>query len=67
MEARDALCRRARRLKANQCLDLRMRCGHHHHVYVVELGNPMPYGAAKEMEVELAIALREAGYGVSQA
>ena len=25
--------------------------------------NPMPYGAACEMEVELAIGLREAGYG----
>jgi hypothetical protein len=29
--------------------------------------NPMPYQAACEMEVELAIALREAGYGVWQA
>ena len=29
--------------------------------------NPMPYLAACEMEVELAIALREAGYGVWQA
>jgi hypothetical protein len=29
--------------------------------------NPMPYDAAREMEVELAIALREAGYGVWQA
>jgi hypothetical protein len=29
--------------------------------------NPMPYQGAKEMEVELAIALREAGYGVWQA
>ena len=29
--------------------------------------NPMPYTAACEMEVELAIALREAGYGVWQA
>lgn len=29
--------------------------------------NPMPYGAAREMEVELAIGLREAGYGVWQA
>jgi hypothetical protein len=28
--------------------------------------NPMPYEAAREMEVELAIALREAGYGVWQ-
>ena len=25
---------------------------------------PMPYEAARDMEVELAIALREAGYGV---
>lgn len=29
--------------------------------------NPMPYQAAREMEVELGIALREAGYGVWQA
>lgn len=29
--------------------------------------NPMPYAAACEMEVELGIALREAGYGVWQA
>ncbi len=29
--------------------------------------NPMPYDAAREMEVELGIALREAGYGVWQA
>jgi hypothetical protein len=28
--------------------------------------NPMPYHAAAEMEVELAIALREEGYGVWQ-
>lgn len=28
--------------------------------------NPMPYQAAKEMEVELAIGLREEGYGVWQ-
>ncbi|MBO9652238.1 MAG: hypothetical protein J7605_27335 [Variovorax sp.] len=28
--------------------------------------NPMPYEAAREMEVELGIALREAGYGVWQ-
>jgi predicted GIY-YIG superfamily endonuclease len=32
-----------------------------------ECYNPMPYDAACEMEVELAIALREAGYGVWQA
>ena len=32
-----------------------------------EIYNPMPYEAAREMEVELAIALREAGYGVWQA
>ncbi len=31
-----------------------------------EVYNPMPYRAACEMEVELAIALREAGYGVWQ-
>ena len=29
--------------------------------------NPMPYDGARDMEVELAIALREAGYGVWQA
>ena len=29
--------------------------------------NPMPYEAAREMEVELAIALRAEGYGVWQA
>ena len=29
--------------------------------------NPMPYDAAREMEVELGIGLREAGYGVWQA
>lgn len=29
--------------------------------------NPMPYEAARDMEVELAIALREEGYGVWQA
>ena len=29
--------------------------------------NPMPYEAAREMEVELAIALREQGYAVWQA
>jgi hypothetical protein len=28
--------------------------------------NPMPYEGAREMEVELAIALREDGYGVWQ-
>ena len=32
-----------------------------------EVYNPMPYEAAREMEVELAVALREAGYGVWQA
>jgi hypothetical protein len=32
-----------------------------------EVYNPMPYEAAREMEVELAIDLREAGYGVWQA
>ena len=29
--------------------------------------NPMPYGAARDMEVELAIGLREQGYAVWQA
>lgn len=32
-----------------------------------EVYNPMPYEGAREMEVELAIGLREAGYGVWQA
>jgi len=32
-----------------------------------EVYNPMPYGGARDMEVELAIGLREAGYGVWQA
>ena len=32
-----------------------------------ECYNPMPYEAAKDMEVELAISLREEGYGVWQA
>ena len=32
-----------------------------------EVFNPMPYEAAREMEVELAIGLRESGYGVWQA
>ena len=32
-----------------------------------EVYNPMPYEAAREMEVELAIALRDEGYGVWQA
>jgi len=29
--------------------------------------NPMPYDGARDMEVELAIGLRETGYGVWQA
>jgi hypothetical protein len=32
-----------------------------------EVYNPMPYDAARDMEVELGIGLREAGYGVWQA
>jgi hypothetical protein len=32
-----------------------------------EVFNPMPYEAAREMEVEVAIGLREKGYGVWQA
>lgn len=32
-----------------------------------EVYNPMPYAGACEMEVELGIGLREAGYGVWQA
>jgi hypothetical protein len=35
------------------------------HLY--EVYNPMPYDGARETEVELAIGLREAGYGVWQA
>ena len=31
------------------------------------IGYPMPYDGACDMEVELAIGLREAGYGVWQA
>lgn len=31
-----------------------------------EMYNPMPYDAARDMEVELAIALRDKGYGVWQ-
>ena len=31
-----------------------------------EVYNPMPYDGARDMEVELAIALREKGYGVWQ-
>jgi hypothetical protein len=32
-----------------------------------DMYNPMPYEAARDMEVELGIGLREAGYGVWQA
>lgn len=32
-----------------------------------ECFNPMPYEAARDMEVEIAIGLRERGYGVWQA
>jgi hypothetical protein len=32
-----------------------------------ECYNPMPYEGARDMEVELAIGLRESGYGVWQA
>lgn len=32
-----------------------------------EIYNPMPYDAARDMEVELAIGLQEEGYGVWQA
>ena len=32
-----------------------------------EVYNPMPYEAAREMEVDLAISLREQGFGVWQA
>ncbi len=34
---------------------------------IYEAYNPMPYDAARDMEVELAIDLREGGYGVWQA
>jgi len=34
---------------------------------IYEVYNPMPYDAACDMEVELAIDLRESGYGVWQA
>ena len=32
-----------------------------------EIYNPMPYAAALDLEIELAIDLRQAGYGVWQA
>ena len=35
--------------------------------YLCEAYNPMSYDAAREMEVEVAIDLRESGYGVWQA
>jgi hypothetical protein len=35
-----------------------------HELY--EVYNPMPYDGARDMEVELAISLREKGYGVWQ-
>jgi len=35
------------------------------HLY--EVYNPMPYDGARDMEVELAIGLREEGFGVWQA
>ena len=49
-----------------------------HNTYVLNYGlhllpqlyerfNPMPYKAAQEMEIELGMALRKAGYGVWQA
>lgn len=43
------------------------RYGLHLMPSLYEVYNPMPYEAAREMEVELAIGLREAGYGVWQA
>jgi hypothetical protein len=56
----------------------RHKAGIQHNRYVLEYGlrllptlyavyNPMPYEAARDMEVELAIGLREAGYAVWQA
>ena len=51
-----------------------VRANRHVHQYgqrllpeLYECYNPMPYAAAAEMEVELAIALRDSGYGVWQA
>lgn len=35
--------------------------------FLYEMRNPMPYEGARDMEVELGIALRPAGYGVWQA
>ena len=54
------------------------KAGIQHNVFVLKYGlrllpglytryNPMPYEGARDMEVELGIALREAGYGVWQA
>ena len=40
---------------------------HDPHPALYAVYNPMPYEAAREMEVELAIGLREAGYAVWQA
>jgi len=34
--------------------------------WLYEVYNPMPYDGARDMEVELAIALRDKGYGVWQ-
>ena len=54
------------------------KAGIQHNRYVLRYGqrllpdlyegfNPMPYDGARDMEVELAIGLREEGYGVWQA
>jgi hypothetical protein len=54
------------------------KAGIQHNVYVLKYGlrllpalyerlNPMTYKAAQDMEIELGIALRNAGYGVWQA
>lgn len=54
------------------------KAGIQHNTFVLRYGlrllpalyeryNPMPYDGARDMEVELGIALREAGYGVWQA
>lgn len=64
VELDDRVWNEPRFRKANrfvQCYGLRLLPA------LYEVYNPMPHEAAREMEVELAIALREAGYGVWQA
>jgi hypothetical protein len=50
-------------IKANKFVRL---YGLHLTPHLYECYNPMPYHAAQEMEVELAISLRNEGYGVWQ-